>query len=633
MVDTPKKACFFSPVGEPAGKREKENRMSKDTTLGSATVSRRGFAGAMGAVTLATVVPTVTGETATALAETAAKEEAEEQAAEAPKAIANADLAWADAQGSPYLSIGQANSSFVHKHQDELMDMLRDCPVATEDLTLPGGTVIDKEYVTMYNRFNHMGEGLNGTPGVESFNLLQGMYTVEEAKLWNSFPFLEKFTAEEWAPTVGLSVEEATEKLDDLAYRRRLDRYDREDGVIYFAPAYLGGMRIRLYADFTSDVVRNCDVLRGVEQNTTSQYPVYAVVPVGPEVIKEGNELLANRDWRTIIESQTVFTVQPCGCRNSALLKGEIEEYEDGCMHCFVFGELAQYLLSTDAGYPELTVDEVLAECDRLLDLGYVPELAFLENPDVICWCKPERCTMLTAHRNLNGKTVSFAHCTAYLLDYDQDACIKCGACVDRCPMHSVSLNEDGIPVIDAACVGCGQCALTCPADARKLRLKDADKIPALPADLNEQFIWQATDRMATNRVIDFVGTELPEYAIEASVEANATRDAAYHFLLDSIPTTPVENVADGTYTASRCGINGPIEVTVAIEGGKIASVEVGDNKETEGFGTVAIDIIPNEIVEANSLAVDSVTGATLTSVAIFKAVSDCLIQAGAPQE
>lgn len=601
------------------------------------TVTRRGFSKAMGAVTLATVMPVITADFASdafaAEATDAQGAPAEASASEATQ-IANGDLAWAEAEGSPYISIGQANSDFVHRHQDELLEMLRDCPVATEDLTLPDGTVIDKEYVTMYNRFNHMGEGLNGTPGVESFNLLQDMYTVEEARLWNTFPMLEQFTAADWCQTVGMTEDEATEVLDDLAYRRRLDRYVRDEGVVYFAPAYLGGMRIRLYADFTSDVVRNCDVLRGVEQNTTSQYPVYAVVPVGPEVLDEDVPLLANRDWRTIIQNSSVVTVQPCGCRNAALLKGEMEEYEDGCMHCFVFGELAEYFLNTDAGYPELTKEEVLAECDRLLDLGYVPELAFLENPDVLCWCKPERCTMLTAHRNLNGETPSFAHATAYVLNYDRDACIQCGACVERCPMHSVYLDEDGYPAIDRACVGCGQCAITCPANARKLRLKD--DVPELPANLTEQFIWQATDRMATNRVIDFVGTELPEYAVEASEAANSQRDAGYHFLLGSRPHTPVENCADGTYTATRCGIQGPIEVSVTIADGRISDVTVGDNHETPGFGSRAIEAIPPAIVEANSIDVDdvdAVTGATHTSVAIFKAVSDCLIQAGAPAE
>ena len=591
------------------------------------TVTRRDFTKAMGAATLASVVPVIGGGATVVIAEEADEDEEAEEAGTAQ--FANADLAWAEAEGSPYKTIGQANETFVHRHQDELLEMLRDYPVATEDLTLPDGTVIDKEYVTMYNRFNHMGEGLNGTPGVESFNLLQDMYTVEEARLWNTFPLLEKFTAAEWCGTVGMTEEEATEILDDLAYRRRLDRFERDEGVIYFAPAYLGGMRIRLYGDFTSEIVRNCDTLRGVEQNCTSQYPVYAVVPVGPEVIKEGDVLLPNRDWRTIIENSWPVTVQPCGCRNSALLKGEMAEYEDGCMHCFVFGELADYFLHTDAGYPELTREEVLAECDRLLELGYVPELAFLDNPDVLCWCKPERCTMLTAHRNLNGETPAFEHATAYVLDYDKDACIQCGACVERCPMHSVFIGEDGYPAIDKACIGCGQCGLTCPVGARKVRRKD--QVPELPKDLTEQFIWQATDRMATNRVVDFVGTELPQYAIDASIAANAARDAAYHFLRYAKPTTLAENIADGVYTSTHNGIAGPIDVTVEIADGRIADVQVGDNKETEGFGSIAIEVLPPAIVEANGIVdVDGITGATHTSIAIFKAVSDCLVEAGA---
>lgn len=610
-------------------------------------ISRRDFSKGMGAVTLATVMPAIVSEGASTASVANAAESAEADSAAADSAaaegsssgssqtqIANADLAWANAEGSPYISIGQANSDFVHRHEDELLEMLRDYPVATEDLTLPNGTVIDKEYVTMYNRFNHMGEGLNGTPGVESFNLLQDMYTVDEAKQWNTFPLLEKFSAAEWADIQGISEDEATEILDDFAYRRRLDRVETDEGIKYFAPAYLGGMRIRLYPDFTSDVVRNCDVLRGVEQNTTSQYPVYAVVPVGPEVLKDGETLLPNRDWRTIIQNSSACTVQPCGCRNSALLKGEMSEYEDGCMHCFVFGDLAEYFLSTDGGYQELTADEVLEECDRLLDLGYVPELAFLDNPDVLCWCKPERCTMLTAVRNFNGNTPSFAHMSAYQLDYDREACIQCGACIDRCPMHSVSFDEDGYPTIDHACVGCGQCALVCPASARKLVQKD--DVPELPEDLLEQFVWQATDRMATNRVIDFEGSELPQYAIDASTAANEQRDAAYHFLLDSRPHTPVENVADGTYESTHCGIAGPITVTTTITDGRISDVQVGENRETPGFGSVAIEQIPAAIVAANSIDpadVDAVSGATQTSVALFRAVSDCLVQAGAPEE
>ena len=34
--------------------------------------------------------------------------------------------------------------------------------------------------------------------------------------------------------------------------------------------------------------------------------------------------------------------------------------------------------------------------------------------------------------------------------------CIQCGACLDGCPMHSITFGEDGYPEMDNACVKCG---------------------------------------------------------------------------------------------------------------------------------------------------------------------------------
>ena len=96
-------------------------------------------------------------------------------------------------------------------------------------------------------------------------------------------------------------------------------------------------------------------------------------------------------------------------------------------------------------------------------------------------------------------------------------------------------------------------------------------------------------------------------------------------------PVTPAGELKDGTYEAEGKGIGGKVPVTVAVEGGKVASVTVGENSETQGIGSKAVEQLPEAIVAANGTAgVDGVSGATITSKAIFSAVEDAMAQASA---
>ena len=85
-----------------------------------------------------------------------------------------------------------------------------------------------------------------------------------------------------------------------------------------------------------------------------------------------------------------------------------------------------------------------------------------------------------------------------------------------------------------------------------------------------------------------------------------------------------------GTYTATADGRGGEMTVEVTVSEDEIISIEVTDHQETPGISDYPLTEIPAEIVEYQSLNVDSVTGATMTSSAIVRAVSDALEQAGA---
>lgn len=85
-----------------------------------------------------------------------------------------------------------------------------------------------------------------------------------------------------------------------------------------------------------------------------------------------------------------------------------------------------------------------------------------------------------------------------------------------------------------------------------------------------------------------------------------------------------------GTYTASAEGNNGDVNVEVIFTDNNISSVKVVSHAETPGISDPAISRIPSAIVEGQTLAVDSVSGATVTSNAILSAVEKCAIEAGA---
>ena len=83
------------------------------------------------------------------------------------------------------------------------------------------------------------------------------------------------------------------------------------------------------------------------------------------------------------------------------------------------------------------------------------------------------------------------------------------------------------------------------------------------------------------------------------------------------------------TLTASADGKVGPVEVEVITSPSQIFKVRVVNHTETDGIGTNAVDALPNAIVEAQSLAVDSVSGATVTSDAIKNAVASAMTAGG----
>ncbi len=83
-----------------------------------------------------------------------------------------------------------------------------------------------------------------------------------------------------------------------------------------------------------------------------------------------------------------------------------------------------------------------------------------------------------------------------------------------------------------------------------------------------------------------------------------------------------------GTYVGKAQGIRSEVEVSVTFDENSITNIEVTNHGETKNIADAAIEKVPAEILEAQSLDVDVVTSVTFTSRAIINAVEEAAKQA-----
>ena len=84
-----------------------------------------------------------------------------------------------------------------------------------------------------------------------------------------------------------------------------------------------------------------------------------------------------------------------------------------------------------------------------------------------------------------------------------------------------------------------------------------------------------------------------------------------------------------GDFTATAKGFGGDVSVTLTLTDGAITGCTAEGKEETQGVGSEAIAKMPGAIAESGSIAVDGVSGATITSTAIKEAAAAALTAAG----
>ena len=130
-----------------------------------------------------------------------------------------------------------------------------------------------------------------------------------------------------------------------------------------------------------------------------------------------------------------------------------------------------------------------------------------------------------------------------------------------------------------------------------------------------------------TNFIILSEVNEMKKSRLRKKQILSAVLSAA--LLTNSIPSavsvTAASAYKDGTYTGTAQGMNGDITISVTVSGSVISAINVLSQQETPAYWEEAQTIISNIIAANQTEGIDAVSGATVSSEAIKKAVDNAL--------
>lgn len=168
----------------------------------------------------------------------------------------------------------------------------------------------------------------------------------------------------------------------------------------------------------------------------------------------------------------------------------------------------------------------------------------------------------------------------------------------------TVTFSEDGA-IADIAVTGAGETPD-----------RGGVAIEQLPAQIKEA---------GSTEVDNISGATLTCEAIKTAVKAAVAEANG-----EELPAAGEVKMAPGTYTATANGFSllQPLEVIVTVSETAIEKIELGENAETFPFVTAAMEKLVPRMLEAQSVKVDSITGATGSSSGIKLATEAALIEA-----
>ncbi len=301
--------------------------------------------------------------------------------------------------------------------------------------------------------------------------VLQKLVTPDEGELLLQLPVQPA----ELAQRTGMDEEAAQRKLREFMERGLVIRtskglyclpYDMtqlHDANLASADKWIDEELLQLWVDYRNNewTQKMAGGLGDSYVQLLKVFPAYRAMEKSPDFDK----LLPEENIRELIKGIDPIAVVPCTCRRSIRA---CDLLLDACVH---FNRGAEYALDRGAGR-RITEEEANAIFDESERQGLIHTWATgtERRLTAICNCCRDCCDIF-AIGLVVGTAEQILEKSRFRARVDQDSCIGCEECVDRCFFGAIEMKDQKATIDESKCFGCGLCAIVCDPESIVMKL------------------------------------------------------------------------------------------------------------------------------------------------------------------
>ena len=339
----------------------------------------------------------------------------------------------------------------------------------------------------------HLDNLPGGFPGTESGveqRILRRLFTPDEAELAMGLTMLpEEVPA--IARRTGRNEATLAPRLSQMAQKGLIFRKSGNGKKLYSAAMFVVGIWEYHLNDLDEDLVKDVNeylphLIHDVWMKHETQH--FRVVPVSKQ-IAAGMTVTSYEDAEELIKNQSKIVIQDCICRKEHQFVGQPCPYP--METCFSFGTGAYFYEENKLGRA-VSTDEALEILETGKKAGLVLQPGNAQKPVNLCMCCGCCCQVLKNMKAVE-KPAQIVH-SNYYAQVDEESCVACGVCVERCHMDAITM-EDAAWVNPDRCIGCGVCVPECPSGAMTYRQKEPSDRYVPPKNIMETYMKMAMER------------------------------------------------------------------------------------------------------------------------------------------